>query len=118
MGLLIYRSIHVTSFSKMYSLILGKPLINIWTKCKKAKIYRSNKAKGRFFKAKYALQDSCETKCLANKQMFLLPDKVKNKGFVVDTGCLQVFKKVQLKNTHNGACNDRYYKCCYLESVV
>ena len=81
---------------------------------------KTEAALGKKFVAKYALRSSCEKKCLPKKKVFLLPNGVKNKGFIIDTGCLRTFQSVQLQNTHNGKCNDRYssiYSDTYLYLV-
>ena len=62
------------------------------------------------FNAKYVLKDKCEKKtgkCSGSKQYWLLPNGVKNKGFVIDTGCKQKIKRIRIKNTRNADCGDR-----------
>ena len=85
-----------------------KPIISPSNKCRRTRIKKSEAALSKYFHPKYALSDSCEKKCMDKKKYYLLPNGVKNKGFVIDTGCQRVFQSIQLKNTHNGKCNDRW----------
>lgn len=61
------------------------------------------------FEASGALTNNmCEGGACQRCRYYLAPNHQVNQGFTVDTGCLQKVNFVKLRNTHNGANNDRW----------